>query len=103
MCLQAAMDLKTLAEASEKAADFFESQLDENGRLKSDDVVGELAAVYKLPTLLVLTGRGRLAHKVSYFTLSSIECCLLRVSPCLAQCENGIRQILSGFGIHVTV
>ena len=65
------MDLETLAEASEKAAAFFESQLDENGRLKSDDVVGELAAVYKLPTLLVLTGRGRLAHKVSCFTLSS--------------------------------
>ena len=73
--VQAAMDLKTLAEASDKAAAFFESQLDENGRLKSDEVVGELAAIYKLPTLLILTGRGRLAHKVCCVLLAAIMLC----------------------------
>ena len=53
-----------LREASEKAARFFEGQLNEDGSLKNSEVVGDLAAIYKTPTLLLLTSRGRLAHKV---------------------------------------
>nr|KAG5709504.1 hypothetical protein BaRGS_023186 [Batillaria attramentaria] len=58
------MEFQKLVDCSERAAAFFESQLDENGSLKSQEVAQELGAMYKLPTLLVLTGRGRLAHKL---------------------------------------
>ena len=58
------MDKATLLQASEKTAVFFEKQLDENGQLKEKTVCGDLAAQYKLPTLLLLTGRAHIAHKV---------------------------------------
>nr|KAG5714763.1 hypothetical protein BaRGS_000251 [Batillaria attramentaria] len=58
------MEPQKLVSASESTAAFFESQLTSNGELKNEEVAGDLAAQYKLPTLLLLTGRGRLAHKV---------------------------------------
>ncbi|XP_076460039.1 uncharacterized protein LOC143293053 [Babylonia areolata] len=58
------MELQKLREASEKAVAFFTRQLDDGGRLRSGEVAGDLGAVYKLPTLLIFTGNGRLAQKV---------------------------------------
>ncbi|KAL8610291.1 hypothetical protein ACOMHN_062023 [Nucella lapillus] len=58
------MELVKLREASERAVAFFRGQLDDRGRLKNQGVSGELAAIYKLPYLLVITGHGRLANTV---------------------------------------
>ena len=58
------MDRKTLLLASEKTAAFLEDQLNDMGQLKAEGVSGDLAAQYKLPTLLLLTGRAHLAHRV---------------------------------------
>ena len=73
------MDRKTLLLASEKAAAFFENQLDDLGQLKAEGVCGDLAAQYKLPTLLLLTGRAHLAHRV---------CCLPVCIPVDLSCQS---------------
>ena len=73
------MDRKTLLLASEKAAAFFEDQLDDLGQLKAQGVCGDLAAQYKLPTLLLLTGRAHLAHRV---------CCLPVCIPVDLSCRS---------------
>ncbi|KAK7507580.1 hypothetical protein BaRGS_00001515 [Batillaria attramentaria] len=58
------IDSKTLIAASEKVAAFFERTVDENGQLKTRDIIDDVASVYKLPTLLLTTGRWQLCHKV---------------------------------------
>lgn len=59
------MDKTRLLAAGERTAAFFERLLDpESGQLRQAEVSGDLAAQYKLPTLLLLTGRAHLAHKV---------------------------------------
>ncbi|KAK7112592.1 uncharacterized protein [Littorina saxatilis] len=58
------MDFETLRQASDRGAAFFETVLDGNGRLKNPETASDLGSVYKLPMMLILTGRGRLAHKV---------------------------------------
>ena len=83
------MDRKTLLLASEKAAAFFEDQLDDLGQLKAQGVCGDLAAQYKLPTLLLLTGRAHLAHRV---------CCLPVCIPVDLSCWSAEgRQVLLFF------
>ena len=54
-------------EASEKTAQFFEQNISSEGELTAPGAQSDLCFYYKLPTLLLVSGRYRLANKVLDF------------------------------------
>lgn len=51
-------------DASNKAMDFFVRNIAEDGEFKGKGTVGDLGAIYKAPTLLLLGGRVDLATRL---------------------------------------